>query len=165
MPMKFILSIICGVLLTASIWIFTPLRMNALDVGDKTPLVESGYISKVDLKKKVLTVHGSVISPGAQPQKFKGEAASSFQAPGGGRGGGSRGGGGGRGRGGGRGGGTPEEELRNFSVYVHPDTVIQTEKDRLTLDELRVQDYVVVLGTAKGKSINVDATSISVSNQ
>jgi hypothetical protein len=160
MPMKFILTIVCGVLLTASIWIVTPLRMNALDVGDKTPpLVESGYISKVDLKKKVLTVHGSVVSPGAQPQNFKGEAASSFQAPGGGRGGG------GRGRGGGRGGGTPEEELRSFSVYVHPDTVIQNDKDPLTLDELRVQDYVVVLGTAKGKSINVDATSISVSNQ
>lgn len=157
--MKFILTIVCGVMLTASIWIVTPLRMNALDVGDKTPLVESGYISKVDLKKKVLTVHGSVISPGAQPQKFKGESDSSSQAPGGGRGGG------GRGRGAGRGGGTPEEELRNFSVYVHPDTVIQNDKDPLTLDELRVQDYVVVLGTAKGKSINVDATSISVSNQ
>jgi hypothetical protein len=38
--------------------------------------------------------------------------------------------------------------------------MIQTDKGMLTLNDLRVQDYVVVLGVAKGKGIN--ATSISV---
>ena len=39
--------------------------------------------------------------------------------------------------------------------------MIQTETSTLTLNDLRVQDYVVVLGTSKGKGIV--ATSISVS--
>ena len=49
----------------------------------------SGYVSKIDLKKKELTVHGAEVTPAAQPQKFT--AASSYQAPGGGHGGGGRG--------------------------------------------------------------------------
>jgi hypothetical protein len=155
--MKFILTIFCGMLVTASIWIASPLRLQAAD-GDKPPIVVSGYVTKIDLKKKELTVHGSEVVPAGQPQKFT--DTRSFQAPGGGRGGGGRGGGAGRGGGGGRGSRTPEEAAQDFSVNVTADTMIQTDKGMLTLNDLRVQDYVVVLGVAKGKGIN--ATSISV---
>jgi hypothetical protein len=88
--MKFILTMICGLLVTTSIWIAAPLGLEAMDTGDKPPVVVSGYVTKIDLKKKELTVHGTEVTP-AQPQKFT--AASSLQAPRGGHGGGGRGGG------------------------------------------------------------------------
>jgi hypothetical protein len=158
--MKFIFIAVCGLLVTASIWIANPLHLEAVETGDKSPLVVSGYITKIDLKKKELTVRGTEISPAAPTPKFT--AVRSFQGPGGGHGGGGRGGAsGGRGGGGGHGSRTPEEEQRDFSVNVSSDTMIQSEKSTLMLNELRVQDYVVVLGTSKGKGIN--ATSISVS--
>jgi hypothetical protein len=158
--MKFILIKFFGLLLIASIWIAVPLSLEAGDTDDKVPLVVSGYVTKIDLRKKELTVHGTEVAPATSPQKFT--AASNFQAPGGGHGGGGRGGSsGGRGGGGGRGGRTPEEAAQDFSVKVGPDTTIQTEKGAMTLNDLRVQDYVVVLGASKGKTIN--ATSISVS--
>jgi hypothetical protein len=154
--MKFILTIVCGLMVTASIGIAASL---GLDTGDKPPLVVSGYVIKIDLKKKELTVRGTEVNPAAPAQKVT--AASSLQAPGGGRGGGGRGGSsGGRGGGGGRGSRTPEEAEQDFSVKVGPETMLETEKGSLTLNDLRVQDYVLVLGTSKGKSIN--ATSISV---
>jgi hypothetical protein len=157
--MKFILNIVCGLLVTTSIGIATSVRLEAVDTGDKPPLVVSGYVTKVDLKKKELTVHGTEVNPAAPAQKFT--AASSLQAPGGGRGGGGRGGSsGGRGGGTGRGTRAPEDADRDFSVNVSSDTMIQTDKGSLTLNDLRVQDYVLVLGILKGKSIN--ATSISV---
>ena len=157
--MKFILNIVCGLLVTASIGIPASMRLEAADTGDKPPLVVSGYVTKIDLKKKEMTVHGTEVRPAGTPQKFT--EASNLQAPGGSRGGGGRGGSsGGRGGGGGRGSRTPEEADQDFSVKVGPDTMIQTEKGSLTLNDLRVQDYVLVLGTSKGKSIN--ATSISV---
>lgn len=157
--MKFILNIVCGLIVTTLIGIAVPMRLEAVGDGDKPPLVVSGYVTKIDLKKKELTVHGTEVHPAAPAQKFT--EASSLQAPGGGRGGSGRGGSsGGRGGGGGRGGRTPEEADQDFSVKVGPDTMIQTEKGSLTLNDLRVQDYVLVLGTSKGKSIN--ATSISV---
>jgi hypothetical protein len=105
------------------------------------------WVRTPDLKKKELTVHGTEVTPAGSPQKFT--ADSSFQAPGGGRGGG-------------RGGRTPEEAAQDFSVKVSPDTMIQTEKGALTLNDLRVQDYVVVLGTSKGKSINASSISVSL---
>jgi hypothetical protein len=157
--MKFIFTIVCGLLVTAAIWIAAPLRLESADTGDKSPVVVSGYLTKIDLKKKELTVRGTEVAPASQSQKFT--AASSFQGHAGGRGGGGRGGSsGGRGGGSGSGSKTPEEAARDFSVNVTPDTVIQTDKNSLTLSDLRVQDYVVVLGTSKGKGIN--ATSISV---
>jgi hypothetical protein len=157
--MKFILNIVCGLLVTTSIGIAASMRLEAADTGDKPPLVVSGYVTKIDLKKKEMTVHGTEVIPAGTPQKFT--EASSLQAPGGGRGGGGRGGSsGGRGGGGGRGSRTPEEADQDFSVKVGTDTMIETEKGSLTLNDLRVQDYVLVLGILKGKSIN--ATSISV---
>jgi hypothetical protein len=159
--MKFIFTVICGLLVTTSIWIAAPLGLEAMDTGDKPPVVVSGYVIKIDLKKKELTVHGTEVTPAASPQKFT--AASSFQAPGGGHGGGGRGGAGGsRGGGGGRGSRTPEEAAQDFSVKVNSDTMIQTEKGSLTLNDLRVQDYVLVLGTSKGKSINASSISVSI---
>lgn len=159
--MKFIFITVCSLLVTTLVWIAVPLRLEAVDTDDKTPIVVSGYVSKIDLKKKELTVHGTEVTPAAQPQKFT--AASSFQAPGGGHGGGGRGGSsGGRGGGAGRGSRTPEEAARDFNVNVGPETVIQTDKGALTLNDLRVQDYVVVLGTSKGKGINASSISVSI---
>jgi hypothetical protein len=159
--MKLILTIVCGLAVTASIGFAASLGLEAADTGDKTPFVISGYVTKIDLKKKDLTVHGTEVTPPAQPQKFA--AAGSFQAPGGGHGGGGRGGAsGGRGGGSGRGNRTPEEAARDFSVHAGPDTMIQTDKGALTLNDLRVQDYVVVLGDSKGKTINASSISVSI---
>jgi len=111
--------------------------------GDKAPLVESGVISKIDLPKKILTVRGNVNS---LPEQLPGQRS------------GNRGN---------RGAGVPSaiEDLREFKVYVTADTVIQKDKTTLTLMDLRVNDYVMVVGNKKGKSSNVDATSISVSDR
>jgi hypothetical protein len=159
--MKFILTIVCGLLVAASIGAPAVLGLGSIDTGDKIPIVVSGYLTKVELKKKELTVHGTEVTPGGTTQKFT--SASSFQAPGGGRGGGGRGGSsGGRGGGDGRGSRTPEEAAQDFSVKVSSDTIIQTEKGALTLNDLRVQDYVVVLGTSKGKSINASSILVSI---
>jgi hypothetical protein len=149
--MKSILAILCGLLVTSSVGIGVPLSLEVPDGGGKDLIVVSGYVTKIDLKKQELTVHGAEATPATLPQKFT--PVSGLQAPGGGRGGG-RGGGAGRGN-------RPEEAARDFSVNVGPDTMIQTEKSTMTLNDLRIQDYVLVLGTSKGKSIN--ATSISVS--
>jgi hypothetical protein len=154
--MKFILTIVCSLLATTSIGIAVSHSLGGAD-GDKIPIVISGYVTKIDLKKKELTVNGTEVTPAGQPQKFS--AVDSFQAPGGGRGGGGRGGSGGGRGGGGR--GTAAAAARDFSINVASDTIIETEMGKLTLNDLRVQDYVVVLGNPKGKSIN--ATSITVS--
>ena len=158
--MKFILTTLCGLLVTASIGIAVPVGLEVTDGGDKDPIVVSGYVTKIDLKKQELTVHGTEATPGTLPQRFT--AASSFQAPGGGRGGGGRGGSsGGRGGGAGR-GNAPEETARDFSINVGPDTMIQTEKSTMTFNDLRIQDYVLVLGTLKGKAINATLISVSI---
>jgi hypothetical protein len=157
--MKFILTFACVLLATVSIGIAASLNPEGTD-GDKIPIVISGYLTKIDVKKKELTVNGTEVTPAGQPQKFTAEIGAGVQS-GGGRGGGGRGGGGRGGGGGGRGGRGSEEAARDFSVNVTSDTVIETEKGTLTLNDLRVQDYVVVLGNPKGKSIN--ATSITVS--
>ena len=161
MRIKLILTIVCGLVVTTSIGIAASLGLEAADSDDKIPIVVSGYVTKIDLKKKELTVHGTEVTPPTQPQKFT-EAGSS-QAPGGGHGGGGRGGtSGGRGGGAGRGNRTSEEAARDFSIRVGPDTMIQTDKGALTLNDLRVQDYVVVLGNSKGKSINASSISVSI---
>ena len=154
--MKFILTILCGLLATVSIGIAASHSLEGTDKGDKIPKVISGYITKIDLKKKELTVNGMEVTPAGQPQKFT--APVGVQGTGGGRGGGRGGASGGRGEGGGR---TPEEAAQDFNVNVTSETIIETEKSTMTLNDLRVQDYVVVLGNPKGKSIN--ATSITVS--
>jgi hypothetical protein len=58
---------------------------------------------------------------------------------------------------------SPEEVARDFTINVTPDTLIETEKSRLALNDVALQDYVVVLGNPKGRNIN--ATSITVSNR
>jgi len=156
--MRFKLTIVCGLLVAASIGIAASRSLQAADDGDKTPVVISGYITKIDLKKKELLVHGTEANPAAGSQKFQG--------PGGGHGGGGRGGSsGGRGGGGGNGHGShsPDEAARDFTINVTPDTLIETEKSALTLTDLALQDYVVVLGNPKGRNFN--ATSITVSNR
>jgi hypothetical protein len=157
--MKSMIAVVFGVMVTAFVGTAVGRGPNS---GDKPPLVVSGYVTRIDLKKKDLTVHGSEVTPAGTPQKST--AHSSFQEPGGGRGGGgSRGGAsGGRGGGAGRGNRAPEEAAQDFSVKVSPDTMIQTDKGALTLNDLRVQDYVVVLGTLKGKSINASSISVSI---
>src|SRR4051812_20411867 len=103
--MKFILSIAFGLMFTS--FVGTTAALGS-DNGDKPPLVVSGYVIKIDLKKKELTVHGTEVTPAGTPQKFT--EGRSFQAPGGGRGGGGRGGSsGGRDGGAGRGSRTPGE--------------------------------------------------------
>ena len=160
MRIKFILTMTCGLLATASLAIAAAWSPGAESSEDKIPTVISGYVTKIDLKKKELTVHGTEVTPPDQTQKFT--AAKSFQAPGGGRGGGRGGGSGGRGGAGGRGNGTPAQAEQDFSVNVNSDTIIETEKSTMTLNDLRVQDYVVVLGKSKGKNINASSITVSI---
>ena len=136
--MKFILTIAFVLMVTVSAGVAASRSPEGADNGDKIPKVISGYITKIDLKKKELTVNGTEVTPASQPQKFT--ASESFQAPGGGHGGGGRGGSsGGRGGGGGRGRGSAEAS-QDFSINIASDTIIETEKGALTLNDLRVQD-------------------------
>jgi len=143
--MKYILSMVCGLLAMTSIGIAASRSGEGTNTGEKIPIVISGYVTKIELKKNELMVHGTEVNPAAPPAKF--------QARGAGRGGG----------GGGRGSHTPDEAMRDFTVNVTSDTILETEKSKLTLNDLAVQDYVVILANPKGKSII--ALSITVSNR
>jgi len=135
------------------------------------PVVESGYITKIDVKKKVLTVEGFVRSvpadiPGQKPgstrpgiqvtagesrgnpvginsvagkeaQSGKNETSVAID-------------------------GAKPERIREFKVYLAADTIIQQGTTALEFKELSVKDYVMVVGTAKGKT-DVVAHSIAVS--
>src|SRR6516165_9771733 len=94
--MKFILTFACVLLATVSIGIAASLNPEGTD-GDKIPIVISGYLTKIDVKKKELTVNGTEVTPPGQTQKFTAAIGAGVQS-GGGRGGGGRGGGGSGGR-------------------------------------------------------------------
>jgi len=142
------------------------------DPAEKAPpVVESGYITKIDVKKKVLTVEGFLKSvpadiPGQKPgstrpgitvttgesrgnstglnsvagkdaQSGKNETSIAID-------------------------GAKPERIREFKVYIAADTIIQQGTTALEFKELSVKDYVMVVGTAKGKT-DVVAHSIAVS--
>jgi len=164
------LSALCALLFIPAIPIAAGQRGQ--DPADKAPpVVESGYITKIDVKKKVLTVEGFVKSvPADIPDQKPGSKRPSVQvstseAPvnsvGGHTAGNSEA----------KGGknetsvaidGAKPERVREFKVYIGADTIIQQGTTALELKELSVKDYVMVVGTSKGKT-DVVAHSIAVS--
>src|SRR4249920_1939423 len=86
--------IICALFCSSATFLFAAGQDNAPSKNDgKVPIVESGFITKIDLKKKMLIVQGYVFSPlpeeGAPGQKIgSSSGAHSFDTAGqGGRGG------------------------------------------------------------------------------
>jgi len=136
------------------------------DPAGKAPVVESGYITKIDLKKKVLTVQGYIQSlpadiPGQKPGSSRTGVQLSVE----------------EGRGNSAAGknvqtgknetsaaidGAKPERIREFKVYIGSNTIIQQGTTALELKELSVKDYVMVVGAPKGK-VDVVAASIAVS--
>jgi hypothetical protein len=120
---------------------------------DKVQVAEAGYITKVDFKKKMLIVRGYVSPLPGENSGQKGEVPS-----GGGRGGGRRGGDAGRGE-------ANPEESRMFRIFFSTDTVVQTGTTKLTPMDLSVNQFVMIIGNRKGKTEDVDATSILITER
>jgi hypothetical protein len=175
--MKTRLVVICGgLILSAGMLVAARQVKDPVKDDDKAPVVESGYITKINLKNNVLTVRGYVGSLPAEPPAAKpgdqGAAGRSGGNPGGRRSGGSPAAEPCAGRASGsnarRGpnvpvGGSSPTPLRDFKVYVRADTAIQEGKTVLGLKELKIDDFVMVVGVPKGNAIDLDAASISVS--
>jgi hypothetical protein len=111
----------------------------------KSLVVSLGDVTKIDLKKRVLTLR----SPFAQ---ISSPTTS-------GQGGGRRGGGGG-GRGsagiGGRSIGRPE-----FNVYCTDKTTLKEGDQMITLEDIKVGNEVSVTGTSKGHGGDIEATEVT----
>lgn len=117
----------------------------------KPQILESGVITKIDLKKMMITVHGVSFS---FPEVAPGQSS------------GAPGGRGGRGnRDGGDGGDSNENTPRDMKIYVSADTFIEKDKTMLKLEDLKEAAEVTVIGTSKGKSGDIDAFSISVTEK
>jgi hypothetical protein len=135
------------------------------------PVVESGYITKIDVKKKVLTVQGFVKAipadiPGQKPGSTRpGIQVTAAEGSGNSVGGNSVGG---KDSQSGKNvtsvaiDGAKPEPIREFKVYIVANTIIQQGATPLDLKELSVKDYVMVVGASKGKT-DVVAASIAVS--
>jgi len=140
------LVVICGLLLLpAGSSILAAQEKKSAKDDDKEQLVEAGYITKLDLKKKVLSLRGYVSTL---------PAPNSTPTPGG------RGGENGRGRN----AGSPEtaDPFRGFKIYFASNTVVQKGATTLTLMDLKLNDFVMIVGNRRGKSDDMDATSIMV---
>src|SRR5882724_712383 len=139
------LVVICGLLLLpAGSSILAAQEKKSAKDDDKEQLVEAGYITKLDLKKKVLSLRGYVSTlpaPNSTPTA------------------GGRGGENGRGRNaGGAGGQEAADPFRGFKIYFASNTIVQKGATTLTLMDLKVNDFVMIVGNRRGKSDDMDAT-------
>lgn len=113
----------------------------------KPQVFESGSISKIDAKKRIITVHGVSFSfPGSTP----GEPAGPLDGR--------------RGRGG-DGRDSEENTIRDMRVFVYADTLIQLGATTLQFEALKEGEQVTIIGASKGKSGDIDALSISVTEK
>ena len=128
--------------------------------AQKAQRLEAGRITKIDTKKRILTVRSEVDIPSNSP---------SSQDPG--RRGGGRTGAGGGGRGGRRGGGgnypgggrspsTSTTQGKDFKAVVSEKTTIKEGDNNISFLNLNVGDRITVQGLPKGNSNDLDATQI-----
>ena len=179
--MRQALAIICGVLFIALPSVAQDKTTDDSKKTDKpaaskAQVVGTAEITKIDAKKKVLEVrqvveannnssntndqnNGPTVNrrnPGGYPGGGGGYPGGGY--PGGGR---RRGGypGGGY-PGGGRSGG-PSNQAKQYKVYVMKDTVLKLEDQDMVFSDMHVGDRIVVSGTPKGSSNDLEATTIT----
>src|SRR6516225_1751662 len=179
------LAIICGLLLVALPC--TAQSKNDQDKSqdkstDKAQIVGTAEITKVDAKKKTLQVRNTVegtndtASPnrtGAGRRGGGGGGGGGYPGgggrypgggyPGGGRrpGGGYPGGGGRYPGGGGNPGGGNTNQVKEYKVFITKDTVLKLEDQDAEFSDFHVGDRVVVTGTPRGSSGDLDATTVT----
>src|SRR5262249_9659851 len=119
---------------------------------------------------KTMTIRSTL--PLAETRPSRGAGGRSGGGRGGNRGGvGVSGGGTGRGRTGRSSGGTPSPgnpnqlSTHDYKITVNGDTVIEDEKGKIAITDLRVGDEVIVSGIPKGGEDKLEATQISRSKR
>jgi hypothetical protein len=127
-----------------------------------------GDVSKIDLKKKFITIKDATSYDITQ---LSGSGGNSAGSGGGGRGGGGRGGGGRGGGGGGRGGGrrgaggegggvpsgprVPSAPIpTEFKVKVSAQTPIRDGNNEIKIDDLKIGDRIQVISMKGGSKLN-----------
>jgi len=141
------LVVLCGLLLLpAGLSTLAAQEKPSTKGDDKAQLVEAGYITKLDLKKNVLSLRGYVSTLPEEP-------AGQRSGEGNGRGG--------RGR---NVSSASSQEVadpfRTFKIYFTANTIVQKGTAKLTVMDLKVNDFVMIVGNRRGKSDDLDATSI-----
>ena len=131
----------------------------------------TGLITKIDAKKKILTVRPSTndeTSRDSRRPQNSGQRGSRGGGTGGRRGGrGGRGGGMGIPFPGGSGGGrgptsSSKDQPKEFKVTVTDKTAIKDNVTTISFNLLRVGDRISVQGLPKGKGADLEATQITV---
>jgi len=134
--------------------------------AQKAQRLEAGRITKIDTKKRILTVRSEVDipssnSPSSQDSGRRGGGRTGTgggSAGGGGRGG--RRGGGGSYPGGSRSPSTSTTQGKEFKAVVSEKTTIKEGDNNISFLNLNVGDRITVQGLPKGNSNDLDATQI-----
>jgi hypothetical protein len=151
--------------------------------SDKAQIVSTAEITKIDAKKKTLQVRNVAESSNTSPTNPDTTRRSGGGYPGGGGGypgggypgsrrrpggypGGGYPGGGGRYPGGGGGGypgggGASTSQVKEYKVFITKDTVLKLEDQDAEFSDLHVGDHIVVSGTPKGTSGDLEATTVT----
>ena len=186
--MRQALAIICGVLFIALPSVAQDKTTDDSKKTDKpaaskAQVVGTAEITKIDAKKKVLEVRQVVeANNNSTNTNDQNGPTVNRRNPGGNPGGGYPGGGypgggypgggypgGGRRRGGYPGGGNPgggrpggsSNQAKQYKVYVMKDTVLKLEDQDMVFSDMHVGDRIVVSGTPKGSSNDLEATTIT----
>jgi hypothetical protein len=154
------LAIICGLLFIALPC--TAQSKNDQDKSqdkstDKAQIVGTAEITKIDAKKKTLQVRNIVEGNNDTTPNRTGAG----RRGGGGGGGGYPGGGGRYPGGGGNPGGGNTNQVKEYKVFITKDTVLKLEDQDAEFSDFHVGDRVVVSGTPKGSSGDLDATTVT----
>jgi hypothetical protein len=124
----------------------------------------TGQITKIDVKKKTLTVReGPLNQPADNGQNTNANRRGGGMGGGGMGGGRRRGGVGFPGGGGGRPTSTAKPQGKEFKVIVTDQTAIKDNVTTIGFDLLRVGDRISIQGLPKGKGDDLQATQITVS--
>src|SRR5262249_50476953 len=143
--------------------------------ADRAQVVSNGEITKVDAKKKTIQIK-ELLSP-ASTGRGNRDGGTRTGGAGTGTGGGrprtggvgfSGGGGGGRRGGGGRypggprgGGGTPQQQAKEYKVFITKDTAMKLAETNIEFSDLHVGDRVTISGFPKGSKGDVEAATIT----
>jgi hypothetical protein len=140
----------------------TPAPSAQSGTSEDAQRIATGQITKIDAKKKILTVREAPLN---QPDNNGQNTNTNANRRGGGMGGGM-------GRGGRRGGGYPgggrptstaKPQGKEFKVTVTDQTAIKDNVTTIGFDLLRVGDRISIQGLPKGKGEDLQATQITVS--
>lgn len=131
------------------------------DVAEDAQRLTTGQITKIDAKKKILTVREAPLNEPATAAPNSNSNSRNGGMGGGGMGGRRRGGMGTGYPGGGS--STPKPQGKEFKVTVTDKTAIKDSVTSIGFDLLRVGDRISIQGLPKGKGEDLQATQITVS--